>query len=509
MRSPETCGVSGIFRPVRGPTSGRRAGVSRRVGVRAFVSACLLLLALASIAFAQGSEDDVGYDILRRRGPDPIDQINAALHRWSKVFFVVGAVLLGIVTLKIVNPLEVYHGTNEKLLKRAVRGVDELIKRIEKEAETTTSETEEEEPPTEAGILAGMAEITEFDQAEEVPAYVLTVNDRMLDSIRVTLKRLRRFQESHAERYRGYMFSVLKGIKTITEQCEHSEAPSSLAVDVKGYFRDEPRYRAWTKLLRRIGHKGDYEEFVDSFMLFMRDVKEGRPLATPEKAAASVEKTTVIVGPQAPEIPHVLNEETLPEIQQAGAKEAADLVSLVRTGRPSSRDHAWQFEFVRRQQQLHLRDESKKMLIVFLSCERKALPRITKTRMLPCRTWPHVVYMLGVKSGPVLLQRVEDRMLTIQEIIILQKAFLQTFAKKGSLAHIYGLGEEAELMMNLHVPQIRRETLVLLRRCHETEPNRFDRATQELNEEETPQHDEVTKFIRHYIHDRHDPPEMA
>jgi len=149
------------------------------------------------------------------------------------------------------------------------------------------------------------------------------------------------------------------------------------------------------------------------------------------------------------------------------------------------------------------------MLIVFLSCERKMLPRVTKTRMLPCRTWPHVLYMLGVKSGKTLQRRVEDRMLTVQEIIIVQKAFLQTLAKKDSLRHVYGQGEGAELMMNLHVPQIRREALALLRRCHETEPNLLDRATQALNEEETPQHSEVAKLIQHYIHQRHDPRGMA
>ena len=148
------------------------------------------------------------------------------------------------------------------------------------------------------------------------------------------------------------------------------------------------------------------------------------------------------------------------------------------------------------------------MLNVFLSCERQALPRLTKTRMLPCRTWPHVLYMLGVKSGQSLQKRVEARLLTIQEIIVVQKAFLQTFAKQNSLGYVYGQGEEAELMMNLHVPQIRREALALLRRCHETEPGLFDRAAQELDEEETPEHHEVTRLIRHYIHQGHEPPEV-
>ncbi len=382
-----------------------------------------------------------------------------------------------------------------------------MLKRIQEEAETTTSETEE--PQTDAGALAGMAEIAEFDEAEQVPSYVLTVNDLMLDNIRTTLKRLQRFKEGHAERYRSYMFSVLKGIKTITEQCAQADAPSSLAVDVKEYFQDEQRYRAWVKLLRRVGRKGDHREFVDSFLLFTRNVREDRPLADGKQVARSVQEATVAAEPQAPEIPDALNEETLPMLQQAAAREAADFVSFVRTGRASAPEHAWQFELVRRQQHLHLRDESKRMLIVFLSCERKMLPRVTKTRMLPCRTWPHVLYMLGVKSGKTLQRRVEDRMLTVQEIIIVQKAFLQTLAKKDSLRHVYGQGEGAELMMNLHVPQIRREALALLRRCHETEPNLLDRATQALNEEETPQHSEVAKLIQHYIHQRHDPRGMA
>ncbi|MBN1361905.1 MAG: hypothetical protein JW993_15010 [Sedimentisphaerales bacterium] len=469
------------------------------------ILACLALLAAATVTFAQGAQDDEPYDILNRRGPDPVDQITTALHRWSKVFLIVGAALLGVVALKIINPFEVYHRTSEKLLKRAVRGVDELLKRIQEEAATTTSETKE--PPMEAGVLAGMAEIAEFDQAEPVPAYVLTVNDLMLDKVRLTLKRLRRFQEGNAQRYRGYMFSVLEGIKTIAEQCAHSGVPSSLAVDVKDYFQDEHRYRAWTKLLRRLGRQGEHKELADSFSLFIRNVREGRSLA-PAEPGASTDETTVLTGPPARQIPVALNEGTLPALQKAAAKEAANLVSLVQAGRPLDPQRAWQFEFVQRQQQLRAREEAKKMLRVFLSYERQALPRLTHTRMLPCRTWPHVLYLLGVETDQTLVKRIDDRLLTIQEIIILQKAFLQTFAKRGSLAQVYGQGQDAELMMNLHVVQVRRQALAMLRRCHESEPHLLDRATQELDEQETPQHHEVTRLIRHYIDECHEPPDL-
>jgi hypothetical protein len=127
---------------------------------------------------------------------------------------------------------------------------------------------------------------------------------------------------------------------------------------------------------------------------------------------------------------------------------------------------------------------------------------------LPCRTWPHVLYLLGVESTGDLQQRVESRLLSIQEIIILEKAFLQTFAKRHSLERVYGNSEEADLMIDMHVPLIRRESLALLRRSHKTEPNRFDSATQALNEAETPQHDEVRKLIEHYVNRRRSPPDI-
>ena len=150
-----------------------------------------------------------------------------------------GAALLVVVVLKIVGPLRIYHSIGDRRLAKAVRGVDDLLKRIQAEAETTASDAKD--GPTEGGLLTAMAEIAEFSQAEQVPAYVLTVNDLMLDNIRLTLHRLQRFEGGNTDRYRNYMFSVIGGIKTITEEGLRSGAPSGLAVDVKEYFRDDRR----------------------------------------------------------------------------------------------------------------------------------------------------------------------------------------------------------------------------------------------------------------------------
>ena len=166
-----------------------------------------------------------------------------------------------------------------------------------------------------------------------------------------------------------------------------------------------------------------------------------------------------------PEIPKVVNEETLPALQKAAANEARDFCSLIQAGGSPDGTHAWQFEFVRRQRQIPLKNEAQRMFAVFLSHERKTLREITKIRMLPCRTWEHLLRLLGVESGDQLQKRVADRLLTTQEILVLEKAFLQTFAKKEALGHVYGRDKDAGLMMDLHVPQIRRQTLTLLARA--------------------------------------------
>ncbi len=483
----------------------RRCRRSNPTVARVLILAGLVGLAFSAVTLAQEVPDDEDRYDFDRRGLDQLDRINEALHRYGKIFLKVGAVLVAIVILKIFSPFRIYYNASDRLLRRAMRGVDELVKRIEKEAQETTG-AEPPEEPADGGVLAGMTEMAEFEQTEKVPSYVTTVNDRMLDNIRMTLKRLRRFKEGHAERYRNYLFSVLKGIKTITEECASAGVPSSLAVDVEEYFRDERRYKVWTKLLSHMRVGGENQEVADTFLLFVRNVKEGRALVQSAAAGDTLADTAVALSPQAPAIPGRLNEETLPVIQQAAVEEAKNLIMFVQTGKASDEASRWQFEFVRRQRQLHQRDEVQRMLVVFLSCERKAWSKIAKSRMLPCRTWPHVLYLLGVESTGDLLQRVESRLLSIQEIIILEKAFLQTFAKRRSLERVYGNGEDADLMIDMHVPQIRRESLALLRRSHETEPNRFDSATQALNEAETAQHDEVRKLIEHYVNRRQSPP---
>jgi hypothetical protein len=198
----------------------------------------------------------------------------------------------------------------------------------------------------------------------------------------------------------------------------------------------------------------------------------------------------------------------LPALQEAAQSEAKNLRAGVVTGESPDPAQAWQFELVRRQRQIHMRDEAQRMLSVFLSCERRALQEMTKMKMLPCRAWNHILRLLGTESTAQLRRRVEDRLLTIQEIIILEKAFLQTFAKRESLSRVYGQGQKAGLIMDVHVPEIRREALALLRQVQRSEPKRFARATEELNEEETPQHNEVRRLIEHYVTGGHEPPDL-
>ena len=462
-------------------------------------------MAVTSPAWGQTGYEEEGYNQISREGLQQIDRINHALELAGKIFVGVGIALLAIVALKILSPARIYDNARERRLRKAVRGVDDLLQRIQKEAETTSEEAKEDVP--QEGILAGMTEIAEFGEVEHVPSYVLTVNDFMLDNIRTTLKKLRRFDAGDAARYRDYLFSVIKGVKAITEQSVEAGVSSGLAVDIRDYFADDKRYKVWNRLLGRFAKRGKYQEIAHSFLLFMRDVREGRPLTSGGPKTASADTVAVAPAEQLPAIPDSLSEETLPALQDAAQSEAKSLRSLVVTSDPSDRAHAWQFELVRRQQQIHLRDEAQRMLSVFLSCERKALQEMTKMKMLPCQAWSHVLHMLGTESTAQLSRRIDDRLLTIQEIIILEKAFLQTFAKRNSLARIYGHGQDAGLMRDVHVPEIRRQTLALLRQSQQTEPKRFARATEELNEEETPQHNEVSRLIEHYVTGRHTPPD--
>jgi hypothetical protein len=499
---------------------GPECGSLKRGRARIWVLACVVVLVLAALAWGQTGFEVEGVDQLNRGGPDPIQQIRQAWQQYGRFLIWGGACLLLVVALWILKPFRFFDAASDRLLKRSLRGVEDLLKRIQEEAEATSENSKKEESAVvEEGLLAGLAEVAEFTNAEQVPSYVLTVNDLMLDNIRVTLKRLRRFTEGNAQRYREYMFSVLQGIKTLTEQSAEAGVSSGLAVDIRDYFADDKRYQAWRKFLSRAAKRGRHQDVAHGFLLFMRDIRDGRPLgvrgptggvspggALPAPAAASAPATAVAAAEEGPAIPRIVNEETLPAIQAAAAHEARGFCSFVQTGKSPDGTSAWQFELVRRQRQMPLKDEARRMLAVFLSHERKALREITKVRMLPCRTWEHVLRLLGVESGTQLDKRVEDRLLTTQEILILEKAFLQTFAKRESLGRLYGRDQGAGLMMDLHVPQIRREALALLRKLRQTEPEPLEDATQALNDEETPQNSQVKRLIEHYVHHKHDPP---
>ena len=77
------------------------------------------------------------------------------------------------------------------------------------------------------------------------------------------------------------MFSVLKGIKTLTEHSAEGGVSSGLAVDVREYFADDKRYQAWTKVLGHAARRGRHQEIAQGFLLFMRDIKQGRPAGGP------------------------------------------------------------------------------------------------------------------------------------------------------------------------------------------------------------------------------------
>jgi len=474
--------------------------------VRTWLFVGLVVLTLAVAAAGRILPDDEGFAEIERRGPDPIQRISETWQQWRTVFGWTAAGLLLLAALRIVNPFRMYDSASERMLKRSLRPVEDLLKRIQDEAEATTENAPKEETVVEEGLLAGLAEVAEFNSAEQVPPYVLTVNDLMLDNIRVTLKKLRRFTEGNAQRYRDYMFSVLKGIKTLTEQSAEAGVASGLAVDIREYFADDKRYQAWTKLLGRAAKRGRHQDLAQGFLVFMRTLRQGKPMVAAKPAVAVVPETVAPAGEEEPQVPRAVNEETLPAIQGAAAREARSFLAFVQTGKLRGRAHAWQFELVRRQQQVHLRAEAQRMFAIFLRHERKTLREVTKIRMLPCRTWEHLLHLLGVPRADQLQRRVEHKLLTTQEILLLEKIFLQTFAKRQSLEHIYGRDKGAGLMMDLHVPQIRREALALLRQLQGTQPETLDDATQTLNEEETPKDNQVKRLIEHYVHHRHDPP---
>ena len=150
MLLPEAPKRSGARGQTPAPTGPKRRSRVSGAALGALLLVCLVTLAWTATGLAQEALDDEGYD-LDRRGLDQLDRINEALHRGGRIFLRVGAVLLGLVILKIISPFRIYHSTNERLLRRAVRGVGELLKRIEDEAMAASPDPPEEAPEEETG----------------------------------------------------------------------------------------------------------------------------------------------------------------------------------------------------------------------------------------------------------------------------------------------------------------------------------------------------------------------
>jgi len=468
-------------------------------------TALLLVLLLGAIAWSQNTPPADGYNRLNPEGMKQIDRIHEALHQTGRISMVVGLALLAILGLRMLAPMRFLDGLRERRLSDAIEDVHGLLEHIRMDGETTSAEPEEQNE--DAGILAGMAEVTGLDEGEDVPSYVLTVNNIMLDKIAMTLTRLRRMRMAKAGRYRNYMFTVIDGIKTITEQCETTGAASSLAISARDYFANDRRNHLWKTLLTAYAKRGEYREVAKIFLLFMKNLRSGKRLAITPSAPTYVDVVAEMPAEKNTEIPEILLEESLPCIQQAAMEEAKHLITLIKTEQPTTTTapHAWQFELVERQEQLRLRDEAKRILRLFLRHEIKALESIAKTKMLPCLTWDQILYMLGVDNTDQLHDRVEHKRLTGQEIIILEKAFLQTFAKRQALQQLYGHDTKGGVLMDIHVPQIQSETLALLRQTHETEEQNLDLATESLDDKETPQRHEVARLIKHFVHHGHLP----
>jgi hypothetical protein len=295
--------------------------------------ASVTVLGLAVATWGQGADDD-GFERINRQGQEQIDRLNGLLRQFGRISLGVGVALAAVVAIKVISPARIADSVRERRLRRAVRDVEDLLTRIQKEMEATTEDSKNSKKESaDESLLAGMVEVAEFEEAEQAPAYVLTVNDLMLDNIRVTLRKLRRRKEGDAERYRDYMFSVLKGIKTLTEQSVEGGVPSGLAVDIREYFREERRYRDWQKLLGRFARRGKHQELAHTFLLFMKAVREGRPLAVPSPTPTPVEHPVAAAPGEQSAIPRVLNEETLKAIQDAAAKQARSLLSFIQAGK--------------------------------------------------------------------------------------------------------------------------------------------------------------------------------
>lgn len=186
-------------------------------------------------------------------------------------------------------------------------------------------------------------------------------------------------------------------------------------MDIGDYLADDKRYHAWKVLLGHYARRGAHQETAEAFLRFMEALRKGETSAAPVRDTATVQEDTV---PRAPRLPEILDESTLPMIEKAACREAKNLLSLIQTDGSPGSSTAWQFELVRRQSHPHLREDAQRMLQIFLKQERAELRKICKTKMIPCRTWEQILYLLGAQDGSQLQQRVEEGRLTMEEIVV-------------------------------------------------------------------------------------------
>ena len=132
------------------------------------------LIVLSLLTFGGDLLGQSGYEAddvpqVQRRGLDQMDHFTESLRRARKICIRVGIVLFLLAVLKVLNPLQLYYGAQDRSLQNAVRDVEDLLKRIREDAEAADDDVTEEEP--DAGILAGMPEIAALTESERVPAY--------------------------------------------------------------------------------------------------------------------------------------------------------------------------------------------------------------------------------------------------------------------------------------------------------------------------------------------------
>ena len=86
--------------------------------MRLLLLVSLLVLVLTAVVWSQGAyQDDDGEQFTQPRTKE-FDRITETLHYYGRIFMKVGAVLLGIVVLKIINPLNLYYNAGDRARNR-------------------------------------------------------------------------------------------------------------------------------------------------------------------------------------------------------------------------------------------------------------------------------------------------------------------------------------------------------------------------------------------------------